>query len=278
MANYKIKFKYVFIIYIIFLLTYHCFQRNKKKENQITNYNSYKVSILKKLKKVVYSALLGNYDTIRPILKEDGYDYFLFTDQIMKNESNSNWTILYIDDQIKNLNLSIIKKQRYFKMHPHLFFKNYDISIYIDTTFIIKGKLDEFLLRILSPNLSIYVLEHPDRNSVNNEFSAVLIAHKDSNTSVISVQKKYNNENFPDNNGLSENCLIVRKHNELSCINFMNDWFDEIKYNSHRDQLSFNYILWKYENKNVKYISKRYIEDYFIQEPEHLIIVQFKNN
>ena len=168
MANYKIKFKYVFIIYIIFLLTYHCFQRNKKKENQITNYNSNKVSILKKLKKVVYSALLGNYDTIRPILKEDGYDYFLFTDQIMKNESNSNWTILYIDDQIKNLNLSIIKKQRYFKMHPHLFFKNYDISIYIDTTFIIKGKLDEFLLRILSPNLSIYVLEHPDRNSVNN--------------------------------------------------------------------------------------------------------------
>ena len=91
-------------------------------------------------------------------------------------------------------------------------------------------------------------------------------------------KKNNNNENFPDNNGLSENCLIVRKHNELSCINFMNDWFDEIKYNSHRDQLSFNYILWKYENKNVKYISKRYIEDYFIQEPEHLIIVQFKNN
>ena len=236
------------------------------------------INFIKKSKKVVYSALLGKYDNVSYIEREDGYDYFLFTDQIMKNESNSNWTILYIDDQIKNLNLSIIKKQRYFKMHPHLFFKNYDISIYIDTTFIIKGKLDEFLLRILSPNLSIYVLEHPDRNSVNNEFSAVLIAHKDSNTSVISVQKKYNNENFPDNNGLSENCLIVRKHNELSCINFMNDWFDEIKYNSHRDQLSFNYILWKYENKNVKYISKRYIEDYFIQEPEHLIIVQFKNN
>ena len=58
----------------------------------------------------------------------------------------------------------------------------------------------------------------------------------------------------------------------------MNDWFHEIKLNSHRDQLSFNYILWKTGNKDVKYISKKYIDKYFIQDPYHLINYAFKLN
>ena len=62
--------------------------------------------------------------------------------------------------------MNIIKKQRFIKTHPHLFFKNYDLSIYIDTTFSIKGKLDEFLIRILTPKLSLYVLEHPERSTI----------------------------------------------------------------------------------------------------------------
>ena len=51
-----------------------------------------------------------------------------------------------IPDQVKNLNISTVKKQRFLKLHPHLFFKNYDLSIYIDGTFIIKGDLNDFLL------------------------------------------------------------------------------------------------------------------------------------
>ena len=66
-------------------------------------------------------------------------------------------------------------------------------------------------------------------------------------------------EKFPDNNGLSENCLILMKHNDLKCINFMNQWFYEIKHYSYRDQLSFNYILWKTNQSIIKYIKKLYI-------------------
>ena len=62
-----------------------------------------------------------------------------------------------------------MKKQRFYKTQPHLFFKNYDLSIYIDGTFEIKGNLDDFLLRILTPNISIYnyVFEHPFVDSIN---------------------------------------------------------------------------------------------------------------
>ena len=36
----------------------------------------------------------------------------------------------------------------------------------------------------------------------------------------------------------------------------MEDWFEEVKNGSHRDQLSFNYVSWKNENIKVAYIDK----------------------
>lgn len=234
---------------------------------------------IKKLKKVVYTALLGNYDNVHSIHKEKGYDYFMFTDKNLTNKSDLNWTILKIkkiNKEHKDSNISIRKRQRFYKTHPHLFFKDYNLSIYVDSTFEIKGKLDEFLLRILTPKKSIYVLEHPDTNSINNEFKAVLQSFKEINKTITYIKNKYNKENFPDNNGLAECCLIVRKHNEINSIKFMDRWFKEIKQNSHRDQLSFNYILWKNMNKDVKYISKKMILKYFNQKP-HLIIFKMKD-
>ena len=42
----------------------------------------------------------------------------------------------------------------------------------------------------------------------------------------------------------------------------MNNWFKEIKNYSYRDQLSFNYILWKNKYK-IKYIVKNFALQYF---------------
>ena len=152
------------------------------------------------------------------------------------------------------------------------------MSIYIDATFEIKGKLDEFLLRILSPNKSIYILEHPERNTIYNESEAVVHYLKENQVNTIPIIKRYKNENFPDKNGLAETCLIIRRHNDLKCINFMEKWFHEIKHNSHRDQLSFNYIFWKFGNKIVKYIPKNYALPYLLQHEYHLIMHNFTSN
>ena len=187
----------------------------------------------------------------------------MLTDQKFKNPANLNWTIVDIKSEIKKLNMNIVKKQRYFKTHPHLFFKQYNLSIYIDASFEIKGKLNEFLLRILNSQKNIYVLEHPDRNSIFKEMNAVILFHKENKKIVNIIKIRYNKNNYPSNNGLSENCLIIRKHNELECINLMNLWFQEIYKYSKRDQLSFNYILWKTKYKFIKYISKKYVKEYF---------------
>ena len=92
----------------------------------------------------------------------------MFTDQILNNK-RTNWTVINVEHNLNYSNkLEVMKKQRFYKTYPHLFFKDYNLSIYIDSTFDIKGNLDEFLLRIIKQNLSIYILAHPKRNSINN--------------------------------------------------------------------------------------------------------------
>ena len=132
-------------VIIIYLLIIYCHRKHKNKNtNKIINQLNYNSSLIEiqNLKKVVYTALLGKYDKAYSIVKEKGYDYFMFTDQNFQNQSNLNWTFLNVDEEIKQLNLSSFKLQRYFKTHPHLFFKKYNLSIYIDASFEIKGNLD----------------------------------------------------------------------------------------------------------------------------------------
>ena len=93
---------------------------------------------------------------------------------------------------------------------------------------------------------------------------------KENNITGNLIRRRYKKEKYPDNNGLIESCLIIRKHNVKECINIMNKWYEEIKLNSHRDQLSFNYIAWK-NNIKIKYISKKYAFEYFDKKRDHLI-------
>ena len=69
------------------------------------------------------------------------------------------------------------------------------------------------------------------------------------------IRERYNAEHFEDNYGLGEFSFIIRRHNKKDCINIMEKWWNEIINYSHRDQLSFNYILWK-EHQMVKYMQK----------------------
>lgn len=200
----------------------------------------------------------------------------MLTDQTFENIKNLNWTIIPLKKNGKSSKREIFKRQRFYKTHPHLFFPNYDLSIYIDTAYEIKGKLDEFLIRILSPNLNIYLLEHPDRNCIYNEMIAVANYKKESKQMISQIKNLYKKQDFPDNVGLSENSLIVRKHNEKDCIYLMNLWYHEIEKYSHRDQLSFGYILWKTGYNKFKYISRQFSSDYFHKDDFHLKRIIFK--
>ena len=272
---YKNKFKILSFIFIIFFyfvfntiqikkIYQKHYQFNTEKDSiKHKNDNNYKFNIefIKKIKKVIYSVIIGDYDNISNFTKQEGYNYFLFSDIIY---NNTNWTIIPISKLIEKTNISYIKMTRYFKLFPHLFFKEYELSIYLDASYIINGDLNELLLRALNPSFDLYFIQHPIRNNISQELSAVIEYKKDSKESVNIVRKRYNEENFPDNLILTQNSIIIRRHNNKNIIKLMEIWWNEIKKYSYRDQLSLNYALWKL-NLNIKiyYLSLRFILDYF---------------
>ena len=272
-------FKILFITYLhLFLIIYNPKVFNKNNNIKVSNFlseekNNYKnrINEIINMKKVAYTAIIGNYDKLKNIYKQDDWDYFAFLFPYDKNKyKNTNWTVLPISDYILNLDVDNYKKQRYLKMHPHLLFPNYTISLYIDGSMSIKGDLNEFLLRLLTPNYNLFMLEHPERNCIYKEMEEVVALNREKKEKTDFLEKKYLEMNFPKEYGLIEGNIIVRKHNEKECIEFMEEWWKMVKNYSYRDQLSFNYILWKNGFK-IKYFSKRFSRSYFIHDIWHLI-------
>ena len=104
--------------------------------------------------------------------------------------------------------------------------------------------------------------EHRTRNSVFDEFNQVIKLKLEKKSMIQKIKEKYKKEGFKDNFGLAEGSFILRRHNEQDCIDIMEKWWNEIKTYSHRDQLSFNYVLWR-ENKKIKFNSRDFVLKFF---------------
>lgn len=75
---------------------------------------------------------------------------------------------------------------------------------------------------------------------------------------------KYTIIGFPNNYGLNETNVIIRFNSE-KVNRIMDAWAYEVSRHSHRDQLSFNYVLWKHKyeiaNMPVQYRKEKFILD-----------------
>ena len=267
---------FVQFFYIIFKSIinkkYHLLKKKNILKQTGKNIYKYNITYIKKIKKVIYSIIIDDYDEVPTFSKKKGYNYFLFAD---KNYKNTNWTIIPISNLIEKMNIPKVKITRYIKLFPHLFFKDYELSIYLDATFIIIGDLNKLLIRALNPSFDIYFIQHPLRKKIFQEFKAVLEFQKENRKIINLVRKRYIKEIFPDNLGLTENNIIIRRHNKKKIINLMKVWWNEIKNYSYRDQFSLNYAIWK-SNLNIKiyYLSKRFMLEYFFYR-KHSKIVKY---
>jgi len=115
--------------------------------------------------------------------------------------------------------------------------------------------LDEFR----SLNHSIIAERHPVRADLYEEGSVVKTLKKASPEIVDRQLQNYKDQGYPKNFGLLEGQLLFRNFGYsnvqvLSCM-----WFDEINRGSRRDQLSFNYVVWKL-GLEMKYYPYGYFE------------------
>lgn len=236
-------------------------------ENNINKRNDQYIKTLKLSKHmptnkiVVYTCITNNYDGFAKVERYPNLDYVCFTDN--KSLQSDLWSISYIPEHIKHM--SSVKQARYIKTHPHEFFKDYEISIWVDACIDIKANPSELI-----NNSILQIPEHPVRKSIYEEQNACIKYKKDTVENINNQVNHYKEEGYPGKNGLVQSNIIIRKHNDPQCIKLMEDWWKEIETYSHRDQLSFNYVLWKNPSIKISLLDKKiYNSKYFFWHSNH---------
>ncbi|WP_075340870.1 glycosyltransferase domain-containing protein [Tenacibaculum agarivorans] len=196
---------------------------------------------------VIYTGAFGeNYGFI-PQKKIDGVDFFCFTDDETKIVSP--WKPMKLKFDSNNE----VLKNRHPKLLPHEYFKDYDISIYIDSNFLIIGNIHKLLDSLDDFKMATFDHSQSDdaRNCIYKEYNAILELGKSRGVfkDDPDIMKKqidsFKSEGYPENNGLIKGGLLIRKHNDSEVIKVMEDWWEMVSTRSKRDQLSFNYVAWK---------------------------------
>jgi GT2 family glycosyltransferase len=232
----------------------------------------------KEKKYVIYTCISGNYDNLKPLTNVNTkiFDYICFTNSTNIIQKNTYpWKVINIKEIELGLNLQDenpkdrqVKFARFIKTHPHLFFENYEKSIWIDANIDVIGDANKYV-DLLTNNHYILVPDHPYRNNIYEEISACIKLKKDDPLKLNYVNKFLLNENFPKNTYLTQTGVLVRDHNNEECRFLMERWWEMIRDFSRRDQLSFNYVFWKYNGKYLSLSWDLIKISYFITDYKH---------
>ena len=213
-------------------------------------------------KKVIYTSVFGsseenNYHLHAPDIALDGWDLICFTDD--PNFKSDVWKVKLVkplyDDGARNA-------KRY-KLKPHIYLKDYDISIWHDIEVKITKDVDSLVEEMLKDN-NLAILNHElcgrtvsgnlnVRKCVYEEARFIQWLgdnnpkkkYKDNMDIIHSQVDRYKKEGYPKNNGFARTTVIIMRHNKDDVKLQMNTWWEEMKYGSRRDQISFNYSAWK---------------------------------
>jgi len=201
-------------------------------------------------KKVVYTAIFGGYDTLQePQVDLPEWDFICFTEQSLRSER---WEIKQIRPPIDG---DSVRSARKVKILPHEYLSEYDISVWVDGNIVIRGNLNELVANQLQEH-SFAAYTHRDtdptgREGIYEEAAALIRMtkagkYKDDPKIIRKQVRAYRQEGYPEKNGLLMTSVLLRRHNDPTLKEVMNDWWHEVKNKSRRDQLSFNYVAWKH--------------------------------
>ena len=194
-------------------------------------------------KKVVYTIVLGEYDELSPAPKFEGWDFIVFTDDILLNADG--WT-KYLVEGGKDLQ----KESRRYKFLSHLYLKEYDLVCYIDGN-----------VRLMSepPSHPIW-FTHRIRNSVYEEAMTRSI-----DVDMIKRQIRYYMElRFSDKGGLYHNNFFVRSNRNDVQNKLMEKVWDIVSEHTAVDELAVPFAMWvtqtRMENIQSQALQSRYIK------------------
>ena len=225
-------------------------------------------------KTITYTVITGNDDTIKqPFVVEEGVEYYLFTNNPNIHDAGV-WKVVLIpseqwqgrSEQENNILIS-----RKVKMLPHKYLlKECELSIYVDADILIKEPLME-LLEGLHEETLFAACRHSYCGSVREEIEDLVAKGMVDVTQVENQWQHYAEWGFEDDLGISENGLLIRKHNDARVAQLMELWWEEYQKGCLRDQVSlipcmfrtdfmpyFQFIEMDIRNNNFVEVMKHY--------------------
>jgi len=185
-------------------------------------------------RRALFTAITGNYENLNelPAVARGKMDAFCFTDD--PNVSSKTWTVVVVDSPFP---LDPIRSQRFFKILRHEILRDYDETLYIDNSVLLKVDPNQLLDDWLA-GAELAMPEHSFRADIHEEFDAVVEHRLDSRDRVLEQRTHYV-ELYSDALARKPlwNALIARKNTD-TVASFERLWFDQILRYSRRDQLS----------------------------------------
>jgi len=192
----------------------------------------------------VYTAIFGNYDELKePEVFDSGVDYFCFTDN--KALKSNNWNVILLPLLYRDPRLSA----RALKVSSHKTMMNYDYSVWVDGSCKVANSIEDFVF-IHCAGENICSFKHKSRDCIYKEARTCRLKGKDDPRVINKQMDWYKSMGYPKGNGLIESTILVRKNNEEDVRTLNEEWWKIIESFSNRDQLSFNFVVWKFGIKH----------------------------
>ena len=144
-----------------------------------------------------------------------------------------NKSIAYDNDHNNNVLLS-----RRVKMLAHRYLPSgYEWSIYLDADMMIKANLSK-LFELLNVNVLMAAFRHSYCTSVRSEIEDLIKRRVVEQAVVENQWQRYLEWGFRDDIGVTENGILIRRHNNPRVVELMELWWQEYLNGCLRDQVS----------------------------------------
>jgi prepilin-type processing-associated H-X9-DG protein len=191
-------------------------------------------------KRVVYTAIFGNYDELSPAPPcHCGMEFICYTDN--PDLASPGWRVI-VAEATSNDDPAL--NNRYYKILAHRHLGLYAHSLYVDGHVTLRRCPCALFDRYLDEAL-IAVPYHKDRNCIYEEAQYCLLDRKVSPEAMRAQTDAYAAEGFPQRYGLTENGVLLRNHGNPHVAAAMEMWWQEYCNRTRRDQISLPFVLWK---------------------------------
>lgn len=189
----------------------------------------------------VYTTMIGRYETLneQPVAAGSALRFICLTDD--PDLRSETWEIRLCRPALAN---DPVRSQRDLKIRPHLHLPDFDRSLYIDNSVLLKAPPERLLDLAAAAPGGLLLPRHSERETVEDEFAEVEKRRLD-DPARIREQRDHMRLSHPS--VLRErpwwNAILVRDHRNAKLRAAMELWAQHVMRYSRRDQLSLNLAL-----------------------------------